>query len=189
MRYRLIKDAFLEAASKSGKKRAALSYAMTDGESEHYISNRLRSEHYQTLSREELEKLAGLIGADPDKIAAPEAEKNPAPAPVEVSEIAETIRAMARTLQQVATLMREIREMLADPEGKVPVTKRERAIELLRKELNSKNGGGVKVEDYKRLLVTAGIGSSYMQDAINELGCKKMFGNNGINYIVKEEFS
>lgn len=185
MMYRLIKEPFTEALKKSGKKQVALSYAMTNGDSENYIGNRLRKEHYQKLTREELEKLASMIDADPDKIAVPEDDGNQtAPS----SEIVDMVWDMAKTLRQIAADVTEIRAALATPNREIPVTKRDRAIAMLRKELVSKNGGGVKVEEFKKMLMSAGIGSSYMQDAINELGCKRMLGNNGINYIVKDEF-
>lgn len=186
MKYRLIREEIDKAVKKTGKTKTAISYVMTDGESNNWLTNRLREKGYQTLTETELEQLAGLLKVEPGTIARPEGIEEQRASKDSTGDLV----VMVRLLSQIASGVNAIQESLdalQNGSRKIPVTRRERAVELLRKELISKSGGGVKVEEFKKLLTQASIGSSYMQDAINELGCKKMLANNGISYIVKEE--
>lgn len=148
-----------------------------------------------TISREDFERICMILGVPAEELLVEE-PKEPEPAPaVEENKTVQQAPAgdfasVVKILSEMAADVKAIRaafDGMTEQNQKIPVTRRERAVELLRKELISKNGGGVKVEEFKRMLTQAGIGSSYMADAINELGCRKMLGNNGINYIVKDE--
>lgn len=148
-----------------------------------------------TIPYDDLNRLCMILNVPMEELLVEE-PKEPEPAPaVEENKTVQQAPAgdfasVVKILSEMAADVKAIRaafDGMTEQNRKIPVTRRERAVELLRKELISKNGGGVKVEEFKKLLTQAGIGSSYMQDAINELGCRKMLGNNGINYIVKDE--
>lgn len=148
-----------------------------------------------TISRDDLARLCMILGVPEEELLVEEPkEPEPAPAVKENKTVQATpagdFAVMVKILSEMAADVKAIREAfdgMTEQNQKIPVTRRERAVELLRKELISKNGGGVKVEEFKKMLTQSGIGSSYMADAINELGCRKMLGNNGIGYIVKDE--
>ena len=148
-----------------------------------------------TIPHDDLIRLCMILDVPVEEFLLKE-PKEPEPAPaVKENKTVQTTPAgdfavMVKILSEMAADVKAICKAfdgMTEQNQKIPVTRRERAVELLRKELISKNGGGVKVEEFKKLLTQTGIGSSYMADAINELGCRKMLGNNGIGYIVKDE--
>lgn len=154
------------------------------------------TERKTAIAKKDLERVCIILGVPVEELLVE--EKEPKPEPESAVEENKTVQqapagdfaSVVKILSEMAADVKAIRaafDGMAERNQKIPVTRRERAVELLRKELISKNGGGVKVEEFKRMLTQAGIGSSYMADAINELGCRKMLGNNGINYIVKDE--
>lgn len=154
------------------------------------------TERKTAVAKKDLERICMILGVPVEELLVEE-PKEPEPAPaVEENKTVQTAPAgdfavVVKILSEMAADVKAIRaafDGMSEQNRKIPVTRRERAVELLRKELTSKNGGGVKVEEFKKLLTQAGIGSSYMADAINELGCHKILANNGINYIVKDEF-
>ena len=140
---------------------------------------------HNAIKTDVLEKLSMLLDFELDDIIVDvnKAEAKPEETKNEDGEILSELKKINQTLAELCSLLKK----LDDENDKIPVSKAERAAAILRKELVGKNGGGVKYEEYKKMLIQAGIGSSYAAEAINTLDCKKFVGNNGITYIVKND--
>lgn len=136
------------------------------------------------IAEADMERVASLLKFDmEDAFAKPEEPKEePKKEPADNSELIAEIK----KLTEVCTNIYEVLKLAIDGPEKIPLSKSDRATEILRKEFVSKNGGSVKEQEFKRMLVQAGIGSSYATEAMNNLNARRMTGNNGIVYIVKD---
>lgn len=138
-----------------------------------------------TVSEIDMNKMAMLLGFDPaDAYITEEPQKEmPAEKKDEATSNDEIVAAIKELTQTCSQILAELKTAINGPEP-IALSKSERATEILRKALHSANGGGVKVEGFKKMLVQAQIGSAYMTEAISNLDCHKMVANNGIQYIM-----
>lgn len=159
------------------------------GQSESWLRNVFS--RGDAVNKEKLEQLAVLLGFEvADILPKPEPGKEPGPEQagpyraekvLDCGKLTESIERLNCTCEAI---LEALTRAIDGPEP-IPISKSERATELLRKAMVSTAGGGVKEKDYEKMLVQAGIGSSYKTEAMRNLDCRRFTANNGIAYIMK----